>query len=195
MPDDLDEEPGVVEVGLDGLVDARVLHLHGDGAAVVRARRGGPGRSRPPRSARAPNSAKSSSSGRPRSASSVSTASSRAHRRRVGLELGQRLADRLGQTLVEVARHLAELHEGALHAPEHLGDLLRGAELELGVELVAGASAGAKARRALCTARPGARRRRRCGRARRLRPARVASRDRTRALASARRSPARFTAR
>ena len=62
-----------------------------------------------------------------------------AHGRGVGLELGQRLADRLGQALVEVAGHLAELHQGALHVPERLGDALGGLQLEGGVELVAGA--------------------------------------------------------
>ena len=61
----------------------------------------------------------------------------RRHRRGVGLQLGERLAHRLGQALVEVARHLAELHQGALHVPEDLGDLLGGPQLELGVELLA----------------------------------------------------------
>ena len=52
------------------------------------------------------------------------------------------LAHVLGQALVEVAGHLAELHQGALHVPERLGDLLGGAQLELGVELLAAAGVG-----------------------------------------------------
>ena len=51
------------------------------------------------------------------------------HRRGVLLELGQRLAHRLGQALVEVAGHLAELHHGALHVAERLGHLLGGLQL------------------------------------------------------------------
>ena len=43
----------------------------------------------------------------------------------------ERLAHGLGQALVEVARHLAELHQGALHVPEGLGDRLRRLQLEL----------------------------------------------------------------
>ena len=42
------------------------------------------------------------------------------HRRRVLLQLGQRVAHRLGQPLVEVARHLTELHQRALHADRGL---------------------------------------------------------------------------
>ncbi len=58
-----------------------------------------------------------------------------AHRRGVRLQLGQGLAHVLGQALVEVAGHLAELHHGALHVAEGLGDGLRRLQLELGVEL------------------------------------------------------------
>ena len=57
------------------------------------------------------------------------------HGRRVLLQLGQRVADVVGQPDVEVRRHLAQLHEGALHAAERLGDLLGRAQLELLVEL------------------------------------------------------------
>ena len=61
---------------------------------------------------------------------------------------GERLAHRLGQAVVEVAGHLAELHQRALHVAEALGDLL-------------GACAAGARRRA----RPAARRRRTaCGR-------------------------------
>ena len=58
-----------------------------------------------------------------------------AHRRRVRLQLGQRGAHRLGQPFVEVARHLAELHQRALHVAEPLGDGLRRAQLTLAIEL------------------------------------------------------------
>ena len=52
------------------------------------------------------------------------------------LGLGERLADRLGQALVQIARHLADLHQRALHVAEHLGDLFGAAQLELLVELL-----------------------------------------------------------
>lgn len=43
--------------------------------------------------------------------------------------------DRFGQTVVEIRRHLTDLHQRALHVPEALGDVLGGAQLELLVEL------------------------------------------------------------
>ena len=57
------------------------------------------------------------------------------HRRGVGLQRGERLAHRFGQAVVEVAGHLADLHQGALHVAEALGDLLGAAQLALVVEL------------------------------------------------------------
>ena len=57
------------------------------------------------------------------------------HRRRVLLQRGERVAHRLGQAVVEVARHLAELHQRALELAERGGDVGRGAELVRGVEL------------------------------------------------------------
>ena len=57
------------------------------------------------------------------------------HRRCVLLQVGQGGAGVVGQPDVEVRRHLAELHEGALHAAERLGDLLGRAQLERLVEL------------------------------------------------------------
>ena len=60
-----------------------------------------------------------------------------AHRRGVGLQLGQGVAHVLGQALVEVAGHLAELHERALHLAERLGHLLGRLQLEGGVEALA----------------------------------------------------------
>ena len=60
-----------------------------------------------------------SSSGPPPSSSRITpAASSGAHRRGVLLQLGERVADGLGQALVEVAGHLAELHQRALHVPQ-----------------------------------------------------------------------------
>ena len=58
-----------------------------------------------------------------------------AHRRGVGLQLGEGLTDRFGQAVVEVAGHLPDLHQRPLHLPEALGDLLGGAQLPLGVDL------------------------------------------------------------
>ena len=65
-----------------------------------------------------------------------------AHRRGVGLQLGEGQAHRLGQSVVDIARHLAELHQRALHVAEPLGDLLGAAQLALGVELDAAFGAG-----------------------------------------------------
>ena len=52
-----------------------------------------------------------------------------AHRRGVRLQLGEREANRLGKAVVEVARHLPDLHQGALHVAEALGDVFGGAQL------------------------------------------------------------------
>ncbi len=94
-----------------------------------------------------------------------------AHRRRVGLQRGERLAHRFGQAVVEVAGHLADLHQRALHVAEALGDLL-------------GACAAGARRRA----RRGARRRRTaCGR----RSWRTSTRRRAPRRASSRLRPAR----
>ena len=68
-----------------------------------------------------------------------------------GLELRELLAHRLGQALVEVARHLADLHQCALHVAERVGDLFRGPQLVLGVELLRGVPADANTRRARCS--------------------------------------------
>ena len=43
----------------------------------------------------------------------------------------------LGEPLVEVAGHLAQLHQGALHLAQRLGHLLGGPQLEGGVERLA----------------------------------------------------------
>ena len=60
-----------------------------------------------------------------------------AHRRRVVLQLGQRGPEVLGQALVEVADHLAELHQGALHVPELRRHLLGRPDLVLPVQRLA----------------------------------------------------------
>ncbi len=65
-----------------------------------------------------------------------------AHGRRRRLQLGQRAAHVLGQSLVEVAGHLAQLHQGALHLAQGLGHLLGGLQLERGVELLAALGVG-----------------------------------------------------
>ena len=82
------------------------------------------------------------------------------HRRRVLLQLGERVAHGLGQALVEVAGHLAELHQRALHVPERLGHLLGRAQLVRGVELGVARSGDASARRS--AVRPRTRRRPSC---------------------------------
>jgi len=129
-PEHLEQQVGALQVRGDGLVDARVLDLHRDGRTIVghgpmhladrrrRQRHGIPFGEHGP--------------GQPTELVADHLVDELGgHRRGVLLELGERLTDRLGQTLVEVAGHLAELHQGALHAPEHLGDLFGAAELEL----------------------------------------------------------------
>ena len=56
------------------------------------------------------------------------------HRRGVRLQLAQRLPQRLGQALVEIAGHLAELHQRTLHVAELVGDLLGRGQLAGPVE-------------------------------------------------------------
>ena len=56
------------------------------------------------------------------------------HGRRVGLQLGQGGAQRLGQALVEIADHLADLHQRALHLPQGPGDIGGGAQLQIIVQ-------------------------------------------------------------
>ena len=58
------------------------------------------------------------------------------HRRGIRLQLGQRETQRFGEPVVEVAGHLAELHQRALHVAEFLCDLLSGSELTMAVEFV-----------------------------------------------------------
>jgi hypothetical protein len=60
----------------------------------------------------------------------------RRHRRGVLLELGQRLTHGLGQTLIEVAGHLAQLHHRPLHVPEGLSHLGGGAQLRRRVQFL-----------------------------------------------------------
>jgi hypothetical protein len=133
-PHGAEEQPGVVEVGPDRVADPGVLHLHRHGPAVV-----GDGAVHLPDRGRRD---------RPRVPLGEPLLGRRAevlghhlggqlgrHGRGVGLELGQRLAHLGWHPLVEVAGHLAELHHGALHVAERLGDGLRGLQLERGVEL------------------------------------------------------------
>ena len=47
-----------------------------------------------------------------------------AHGRSVGLESGELGAVLLGESVVEIAGHLAELHQYALHLAQGFGDLL-----------------------------------------------------------------------
>ena len=46
----------------------------------------------------------------------------------------ERLANRLGEAVVEVARHLPDLHQRALHLAEAVGDLLRRPQLAFGID-------------------------------------------------------------
>ena len=70
----------------------------------------------------------------PSSASTTDAARRRGHRRGVGLQHGERPLRLVGQSLGDEADELADLHQHALHLAELLGDVLGGADGELGVE-------------------------------------------------------------
>ncbi len=134
--DDLHEQAGVGEVGLDRFVDARVLHLHRDGPSVLRDRAMHLADRRRRERDRIPRRRRVRRGDRRALPSTTCAASSGAIDGAFGLELRELLAHRLGQALVEVARHLADLHQRALHVAERVGDLLRRPQLVLGVELL-----------------------------------------------------------
>ena len=127
------EQVGVGEVGLDRLADARVLHLDGDGpldagrrvdddgAVDLADRRRGDRLGIPLDEQLA--------GGAPELALDDLGGELRRHRRRRRLQLRRAPAHRLGQALVEVARHLAELHQRALHVARAARRLLGGAQL------------------------------------------------------------------
>ena len=71
----------------------------------------------------------------PSSLSITDAASDGRHRRGVGLQRGERLLRLVGQALGDEADHLADLHQHALHLAQLVGDVLGGADGELGVEL------------------------------------------------------------
>jgi hypothetical protein len=136
-----EHQPGGLEVGTDGLVDARVLHLDRDRPLVsrdgaVHLADGGRGDGdRVPleehavgRCPELPLDHAGGQLGR--------------HRRRILLEAGEGLAHVGRQAGVEERRHLAQLHEGTLHVAEHVGDLFGGPQLEPPVELGLALGAG-----------------------------------------------------
>src|SRR4029077_116365 len=59
----------------------------------------------------------------------------RSHRRSVVLQSGHGRAKALGHVLVDVARHLTELHKGAFHGAELLRDVVSGAQGKLMAQL------------------------------------------------------------
>ena len=65
-----------------------------------------------------------------------------AHRRRVLLKVGKSATHVFGEALVDVTRHLADLHERALHLPECFADLLRGLHFKREVQFAAFSGVG-----------------------------------------------------
>ncbi len=124
------QQRDVAQVGLDGLGDARVLHLHRDGAAVMGDRavhladRGGrdglrvPGGEGPLR--RLAQFFRDDLRGQ-----------LRAHRRHAVLQPAQRPPGGRGQAVVDVAGHLAQLHQHALHRPQGGRDVLGGLQRQV----------------------------------------------------------------
>ena len=130
------ERFGVVEVAVDGLGHARVLHLHRDVAPVARdgavhltdAGRGD-GHGLPVE--------EDPFGWLPELVGHHLGGQCRRHRCGVGLQRGQRLLGVVGQRLHDEAQQLAELHQRALHVAQFAGDVLRRADGEPLVHLVA----------------------------------------------------------
>ena len=128
--DDAPQQGHVAEVGRDAAGDARVLDLDRDRPAVARdgavhlTDRGGRKRQRiPPRE---------DLLGRPAELLRDDAGRHlRAHRRRGLLQPAHRRAHRLRQILVDVARHLAELHQHAAHRAELFRHVIGGAQGEV----------------------------------------------------------------
>ena len=149
------EQSGVAQVCLDGCTDAGVLHLDGDGALQPGRRIHHDG---------AMNLADARRGDRLwvpldehllgwRTQLSLDDTGSQfgAHRGSVGLQLGQRDAHRLRQSLVHVAGHLAELHQRTLHVAEAFGDRFCCAQFALTIELATSLGRGEQlARRSGC---------------------------------------------
>ena len=133
---------GVVEVALDGLVDARVLDLDRHDPTVVQHRAvhlpdrgGGDGHRLPVEEQRLDVGAQL--------VANDLLGQARRHRFDVGLEGGERGLGLRRQALGDEAEHLARLHDGALHVPELTGDVLRAADGEALLQPGAGFLVGA----------------------------------------------------
>ena len=124
------ERLGVVHVGCDGVGDAGVLDLHGDIAAVE-----GAGlvdlANRCGRDRLCVDVFEQFVQRLPETGFDFAQREIAGHRWGVAAEPRQRFTHRLGHALVEVARHLAELHHPALHVPEGVDDVLGLAAFEL----------------------------------------------------------------
>jgi len=148
----------VAQVGLDGLGDARILHLDRDGAAVMGDRavhladRGGRDRFRVP-------GGKDPVRRLAQLLGDDLRGQLRAHRRHAVLQPAQRPAGGGGQAVVDVAGHLAQLHQHALHRPQGGRDVLGGLQCQVVAQrLPVLARAGEQARRIGRVARAAARR-------------------------------------
>ena len=119
------QQRDVAQVGLDRLGDARVLHLHRDGPAV-------PG----DRPVHLPDRGGRDGLGIPGGEGPVRRLAQlfgddlggqfRAHGGHAVLQPAQRPPGGGGQAVVDVAGHLAQLHQHALHRPQGGGDILGG---------------------------------------------------------------------
>ena len=116
---------GIDEIGADRLVDAGVLDLDRHRAGLSASPRDAPARSTPPRSASGPIRANTRLGRVAELLAHDLRGQLGCHRRRILLQRRERLAHRLRQPVVEIARHLAELHERALQLAEHAGDIGR----------------------------------------------------------------------
>ena len=93
--------------------------------------------------------AKARSGGRPSSSLTTCGGQLRAHRRHAVLQPAERAADGGRQAVVDVAGHLAELHQHALHRAQGGGDVLGGLQGEVVAQLLPVLARGANSRGAL----------------------------------------------
>ncbi len=129
----IEHHVGGLQVVTDRVVDPRVLHLDGHLASVVGHRPMHLPNARSSNRTFAP-LGKQLIRGRAELIGHHLGRQFRGHRGSIGLQLHQCLAHRLGQPGLQVAGHLSQLHQRALHVAEGLGHRLRRGQLGLGAQ-------------------------------------------------------------
>ena len=135
------EQIGIAQVGSDGIAHAGILHLHRDGTLAARRwiddngamHLADAGRRQ---RLRIPLDEQFYWSFAQLAFDDVGCQLG-AHRWRIRLQLRQRLAQGAGQTFVDVAGHLAQLHQRTLHVAQAFGDRLGSLQFALVVQFEA----------------------------------------------------------